>query len=341
MQWLEQKYIGMVSNRLRNFKRKGPALYNFSCPICGDSQSDQRKARGYIYEKKGKSVFHCHNCSATMGVPNLIKTIDQLLYNEYVIEKLKDEKSPQQIEVEQFEMKMKRPEFAKGILNGLKKVSQLKPDHPLKKYVDKRRIPSSYHHKLFVCPNFFAFVNNIIPDKFSQQSLENDETRLLIPFIDKEKQVHAFQGRALNQNPLKYITIVTNEDVPKVYGLDAVDFTETTYVTEGPIDSMFIPNSIATAGGDLVSALSNVQSTKSSMVIVYDNEPRSGDTKKKLEKAINQGYKVCIWPHNVDQKDINDMVVAGLSVDLIKDIIDNNTFSDLAAKLALKRWSKV
>ena len=329
----------MVSNRLRNFKRKGPALYNFSCPICGDSQTDKRKARGYIYEKKSKSVFHCHNCNATMGVPNLIKSIDQSLYNEYVVEKLKDEKSPQQIEVEQFELKMKKPEFAKGILNGLKKISQLKPDHPLKKYIEKRKIPSTVHHKLFICPNFYAFVNGIIPGKFSQQSLEKDETRLLIPFIDKEKRVHAFQGRALNQNPLKYITIITDDSIPKIYGLDTVDFNQTVYVFEGPIDSMFIPNSIATAGGDIVSTL--LPFDKTNMVIVYDNESRSQDTIRKIDKAINQGYSVCIWPDNIDQKDINDMVVSGLSVDFIKHIIDNNTFKDLTAKLALKRWSKV
>jgi len=133
-----------------------------------------------------------------------------------------------------------------------------------------------------------------------------------------------------------------NENVPKLYGLDTVDFNKTTYVMEGPIDSMFIPNSIATAGGDLVSALSNVQqSCKSSLVIVYDNEPRSKDTIKKLDKAILNGYNVCIWPDNLDHKDINDMVLAGLSPEFIKHIIDTNTYKDLAAKMALTQWSKI
>jgi hypothetical protein len=105
---------------------------------------------------------------------------------------------------------------------------------------------------------------------------------------------------------------------------------------------MFIPNSIATAGGDLVSALGSFHGeAKSSLVIVYDNEPRSKDTVKKLDKAILQGYRVCIWPDNVDHKDINDMVMAGLSSDFIKHIIDTNTYKDLSAKLALNRWSKV
>jgi hypothetical protein len=77
------------------------------------------------------------------------------------------------------------------------------------------------------------------------------------------------------------------------------------------------------------------------VVIVYDNEPRSKETYKKLDKAIMQGYSVCIWPENLHHKDINDMVLAGLTSDFIKYIIDQNTHKDLAAKLALQKWSKV
>ena len=171
--------------------------------------------------------------------------------------------------------------------------------------------------------------------------MAHDETRLLIPFIDSTKKVHAFQGRALGESKVKYITIVLDELVPKVYGLDTVNFNKTVYVTEGPIDSMFIDNSIATAGGDLVSALGPLQPYKSSMVIVYDNEPRSRDTIKKLDKAIMQGYNIVIWPKNLEHKDINDMVLAGMSSDFITHIMKTNTYRDLAAKMALTRWSKV
>ena len=343
MNWLEQKYVGMLSTRLRNYKRKSASLYNFSCPICGDSESVRSKARAYIYERKGKSSFHCHNCNASMAVPNFLKMVDQTIYNEFVLEKLKDQKSPQQIDLELFVDKMKKPSFIKGSpLKNLKKISQLSPDSRMKQYVVDRKIPTTYHAKLFSCPNFYAFTNECIPNKFSQESLDKDESRLLIPFIDKNNNLHAFQGRSLNpKNPLKYITIVVDESIPKVYGLDTVDFNKTTYVMEGPIDSMFIPNSIATAGGDLVSALSNIQSSKFSMVIVYDNEPRSKDTIKKLDKAILNGYNVCIWPDNLDHKDINDMVLAGLSPEFIKHIIDTNTYKDLSAKMALTKWSKI
>lgn len=337
MDWLEAKYIGLVSNRLRNYKRKSATLFNFSCPFCGDSESDRKKARGYVFTKKGSTMFHCHNCGLTHNFSNFLKNLDYQLYSEFNLERLKDEKPKEQIELEEFVNKMKAPVFLKsGPLKGLKKVSQLTADHPCKQFVAKRQIPNPFHAKMFFCPNFFAWSNEIIPGKFTA---DRDEPRLLIPFFNKEKQMHAFQGRSLDpKNKTRYITIVNDESVPKVYGLDEVDFDKKFYVFEGPIDSMFIPNSIATAGGDLVSTVKDLP--KQNMVVVYDNEPRSVETKKKLDKAIINGYNVCIWPTNLEHKDVNDMVLAGLSTDFVRYIIDTNTHRDLKAKLALNMWSK-
>jgi hypothetical protein len=274
-----------------------------------------------------------------MSIPNFIKMLDHNVYNEMQMEKLQGNKSPEQTDLETFVNKMKRPVFMQaGPLKGLKKVSQLSPDHRTKKFVDARRIPTIYHSKLFNCPNFKQFTNSLLPDKFDSTSTERDECRLLIPFLDANKNVHAYQGRALGPSAVKYITIVLDETVPKIYGLDTVNFNRKTYVFEGPIDSMFVPNSIATAGGDLVSAIGSFD--KENLVIVYDNEPRSKETIKKLDKAILQGYNVCIWPDNLEHKDINDMYLAGLSENFIKHIIDTNTHKDLAAKLALTKWNK-
>ena len=340
MDWLEMKYVNMLSGRLQHFKRKSANLFNFRCPICGDSQTHRNRARGYIYEKKGKSLFHCHNCNATMAVPNFIRAVDQQLYNEFQLEKLQNNKTPDQIEYEDFINKMKKPVFLKyGPLKGLKKVSQLSPEHPVKKLVDARRIPNPFHAKLFCCPNFKQYTNCLVPGKFDEDSIGRDETRLLIPFISADKNVHAYQGRALGHSAVKYITIILDESIPKVYGLDRVNFNNTVHVVEGPIDSMFLSNSIATAGGDLVSSVSSFP--KDNLVIVYDNEPRSRETIKKLDKAIMNGYNVCIWPDNMEHKDINDMILAGLSSEFIEYIIRQNTHRDLAAKLALKRWSKI
>jgi len=341
MSWLEVKYIGILGTRLRNYKRKGPKLWNFSCEICGDSETNKNKARGYIYEIKGNLSYHCHNCGISMSVEKLIKTVDQNLYNEMQMEKLKDSRTPEQDDYQEFIEKMKTPVFLKsGPLKGLKKVSQLSPNDPVKKFIDARKIPNFYHSRMFACPNFMRFTNNLIPNKFEESNLVNDEVRLLIPFFDKDKNVHAYQGRSLRKkSDVKYITIILNDNIPKIYGLDTVDETYRIYVFEGPIDSMFIPNSIAVAGSDLIAA--GKQFDRDTMVLVYDNEPRSRETVGKIEKAIYNGYRVCIWPENLQHKDINDMVLAGMTPDFIKHIIDHHTYRDLSAKLALTKWSKV
>jgi hypothetical protein len=342
MDWLETKYINLLSVKLDKFKRKGSTLYNFRCPLCGDSSDNKNKARAYFYGKKDKMYFHCHNCNAPIGsFTNFLKKFDQNLYDEFQYEKIKENKTAEQIEYEDFVNKMKKPVFLQsGPLKGLKKISQLDIHDPVKCYVAQRKIPNPYHAKLFSCPNFKSFTNQLIPNKFDEASLLRDETRLLIPFFNRDKKLHAYQVRSLNDaNKIKYITIVLNEDIPKVYGLDTVDFNKTVYVFEGPIDSMFIPNSIATAGGDMVGTLKNIP--KDNLVIVYDNEPRSKDTINKIEKAILNGYKVCVWPENIEHKDVNDMIKKGLSSEFIKYIIDNNTYKDLNAQLTLIKWSKV
>jgi hypothetical protein len=337
--WLEQKYIGILSPRLRNYKRKSSTLYNFSCPICGDSDTDTRKARGYIYNKKGTSLYHCHNCGVTMNIDKFISTLDKTLHFEYVKEKLLDSnKLPSNTELSEFVNKLKPPKFISDTpLKKLKKVSQLSVNHPCKVFVESRKIPTVMHSKLFWCPKFMSWTNDIIPGKFEDTTY--DHGRLIIPFINEKKELHAYQGRSIdNTQELRYITVVVDDTVPKLYGLETLNRKEKIYVFEGPIDSCFIPNSIATAGGELSSAINVLP--KEHLVIIYDNEPRSVETKKKIEKAIISGYNVCVWPQNFEHKDVNDAILAGLTADFIRYIIDLNTHRDLKAMIALKSWSK-
>jgi hypothetical protein len=185
---------------------------------------------------------------------------------------------------------------------------------------------------------FKAWVNTMIPDKFDD--LDKDEPRLIIPFLDKDKNLFGFQGRSFKKTGIRYITIMLNEDQPKIFGLDTMDDSKDIYVVEGPLDSLFLPNGIASAGGDLITPLQQLDVQKDRFVVVYDNEPRNKHTVKHIEKAIDNGYRVCIWPTTLDQKDINDMVLAGYSTDKVKDIIDECTYSGATGKLHLAIWRK-
>lgn len=339
MDWLDTKYIGLISGRLDKFKKKSGSSYNFRCPICGDSKKSKTKARGWIFDKSGSALFYCHNCSASMSLGKLVKHLDPQLYSEMKLERLRDGAPGFIAPIKA--VQPPRPTFEKSeALRGLTRVSQLHHDDPRKKYVVSRRIPSKFHYKLYVVEQFFAYVNRLVPGKFDERALMHDDARLLIPFIDKSGRVHALQGRSFDPDSrTKYITIVLDESVPKVYGLDTYDEKKVAYVTEGPIDSMFLENGLATAGGDLAAAMRDFD--KDRLVIVYDNERRSRETVAKMEKAVRAGYKVCFWPENVLYKDINDMVKSGMRPEYVEMVVDQNSYSGLRAEMELKVWKRV
>jgi DNA primase len=281
-----------------------------------------------------------------MDIQKFIKSIDNSLYDEYVREKLmadpaKAKKQQENNELTEFVKKMQTPSFqANTPLKKLKKVSVLQVEHPVKKYIQNRKIPSEFHYKLFLTTGFKKWVNSFIPEKF--ESEENDEPRLIIPMLDKDNNMFGFQGRSFKKNSLlRYITIMFDESKPKLFGLDKVVDNYLVRVVEGPIDSMFLPNCIASCGGDIIVDLPYVSKNKENFVIIYDNEPRNPDTIRKMEKAVDAGYKICIWPDNLTYKDINDMVLGGLDTNKITKIIDDNTFKGLEAKARLQMWKKV
>ena len=335
MTYVDLKYINILSGRLSLFKRKTNNLFNFRCPFCGDSQKNKLKARGYIYAKENKYSFKCHNCGTTSSVGNLIKHVDMSLFKEYRMEAFvnKDrvvKEKPKEITFSKREYHFKTP------LKSLKKISQLQYNHPAKEYVQKRKIPNEYHRKLYYAPYFAKFVNSIIPRKLSE---DNDEPRLVIPFFDEYENLIGFQGRSFSKNSIRYITIMIEEDKPKIFGLDEVDWTKRVYALEGPIDSMFIDNSIAMIGADGGAYINSKK--KQDIVIVYDNEPKSSMIYKKLSRNIDEGFSVCIWPNFLQYKDINDMILSGMTKVEILNIINVNTFQDLNAKMKLVEWSKL
>lgn len=340
MLWIEAKYACLLSSRVRNYKRKSSNLWNFSCPICGDSEKNKKRARGYLYENKGKLRFHCHKCAADQPFDKFIREIDESLYSDMKKEQLLDYKEAHKPEVVKFAEKMKKPVYVKETgLSDLQKVSSLKPNHPCKVYVDSRRIPTTFHHELFYAPKFKEWTNTMYPGKF--EPIKYEESRLVIPFLDRNKHLFGYQGRSLieSDKTVKYITIMLDADSPRVYGLNRVDFNRRYYCLEGPIDTMFLDNSIASCGSDIVSEVERLRSNKENAVIVYDNEPRNKDTVKKIAKAIRKGWKVVIWPTSADFKeDINDLYKQGYIVD---EVVKQNIYSGLEAELRLNQWKRV
>lgn len=340
MDWIDQKYIGLISNRVERFKRVNATLYNLRCPLCGDSKTNKTKTRGYIMDKPVVgTVYYCHNCHESISLGNFLKRIDSGVAEQYKREKfLEKNGSKEEQKVEKPDIsKVTVPVFLRGDspLKSLKKVSQLPHDHPVKLYVQKRRIPTSVHYKLFYAPKFKGWVNTIIPEKFDA---ENDEPRLIIPLLDRDKKMFGFQGRGFKKDGIRYITIMIDDTKPKVFGLDTIDEKGKIFVVEGPIDSMFLPNCIAMAGSAINLEDIFPNKPKEEIVIVMDNEPRNKQIVSQIDKYIDLGYSVCIWPDNINEKDINDMVLTGMDPE---GIILQNIKRGLTAKAALTQWKKV
>lgn len=336
--WVDYKYVNLISSRLPLFKIKStrPFIANFRCVLCGDSQKNVYKARGYIIEKSGNYFYCCHNGCPTIKFSTFLKGFDSLLYKEYQLDLFGN--NEEQIEHKSEQKNTK--EYDRSIFKGLKKISQLQYDHPVKRYIEKRGIYTVFHRELFFCPKFFSFVNGLIPGKFK---FEKDLPFIIIPFLDKFGKCFGFNARCLsNKTDMRYISIMLNEDYPKIYGLHKIKDNTTVYVTEGPFDSMFIPNSVAICGADI--NLKNLEEVlcrpRNKIVLIYDNEPRSHQIIKKIEKAISEGFKVCIWPSNIREKDINDMILSGMSPNVLLDTIKKNIYTDLEAKVKLSEWRK-
>ena len=325
MDLVDSKFIGLVSSRLLKFKRVKPNLYNFRCPICGDSQKHRNKARGYLYGIKANVNFRCHNCGASMSFNNFLREIDHTLQKQYVMEKFKDGfagvKGGSAIE-KPVGLKFEEPKFRQKL--DLPKASE---NLDAKKYLEDRKLNPD---KFYYTDKFKAWSNS---QKQTFDSVKYDEPRIIIPLFYKNTLV-GFQGRSLGPSKVKYITVMINDEAPKIYGLDDIQTRDSVYITEGPFDSTFLSNSIAMCGADADVRRWGVDDP----IWIYDNEPRSHEIVKRISNTIDRGEKVVIWPSKINEKDINDMFLAGHDV---QKLVESNVYSGLPGQLQFNTWKRI
>ena len=338
MNYIDTKYISLISHRLRNFTKKGDYLWNFSCPFCGDSSTNRKKARGFVYRTKNDLFYKCHNCSHGTTLSKLIEYVDPSLQKEYALERYKEgltsngrgDKTPGAA-IKAPEFHFAKPVFKKSF--GLQSFAQLENNHPAVDFLSKRSISKEHWNDIYFCAKFFEFSNTQIENKFP--SLEGDHPRMVIPFRKEGGEIFAYQGRAFGNEKQKYITIILDKTHPKIFGLDRADPSLLLYVVEGPFDSLFLKNGIAVAQSDL-----RLPQYKDKSVLVPDNEPRNREVCKQIEKCIQEGYSVVIWPKGIKEKDINDMILSGMTPAEIQGIIHSNTHKGLQAQTVFNSWKR-
>jgi len=332
MSFIDLKYINAVSPRLEKFAKKKDYLYNFRCPYCGDSKKNRNRARGFFFRMKADMVFKCHNCGVGRTLTNFLKDMDVNLHDQYVMEKFKNGLTGKGTTTPEPKFEFEKPKFTKPKNSiDLEKISELNTTHPARQYLEKRKLKDL--DKFYYCPKFKQWTNEISQTKVFE-NLQNDGPRIIIPLLDNDKNMFGFQGRSLSPHAkLRYITIMLDDSKPKLYGLDRINDEQEVYVTEGPFDSTFLRNSIAMCGSDV-----DLSSFDYRFVFVFDNEPRNREIVAKITKVAEQGHRVVIFPKDIKEKDLNDMVLAGHDV---QHMVESNIYQGLEAKLKLNDWKKV
>ena len=326
MSFIDLKYINVISPRLEKFSKKKDYLYNFRCPYCGDSKKNRNRARGFFFLKKSDMVYKCHNCGVGRTLANFLKDMDVNLHDQYVMERYKNGLTGKGTNTASPKFEFEKPVFSRSEnLRSLKKISELNKEHPAREYLANRHIPEEYYATLYYAEDF---------NKWAGTTNTFKEGRIVIPLLDSDGKMIGYQGRSLQKNAkLRYITIMTDESHPKIFGLDKVKSSEEVYVTEGPFDSTFLRNAIAMCGSDV-----DLRSLDYQFVYAFDNEPRSREIVNKIEAAIRGGNKVVIFPKTIKEKDLNDMHLAGHDV---QKLVECNTYQGLEAKIKLNEWKKV
>ena len=172
MNLVDSKFIGLISPRLEKFKQVKPNLYNFRCPICGDSKKNKSKTRGYLYNIKADINFRCHNCGASMTFSNFLKELDSVIHKQYVFERFKTNSTGRGTVVEEPTFKFQTPKFKKKIKLPL--CSEVQRG---REYLESRRLDPK---KFYWAEDFTGFINSIKPTFGSNVP---KESRIIIPLF--------------------------------------------------------------------------------------------------------------------------------------------------------------
>lgn len=343
--------------------------WNARCPLCGDSKKSRSKKRFWVRLSKNQQYYVCcYNCQEYYPFISFMRLFYPPLYQEYKKENAKyfiQYRKKREKRILKRATHLKKEDIIDNCIdlqifrnaynaflnsnftvaktrNVIATINTIPDTHISKQYVLHRKIPSKYFDELCYTKSFMHLCNSISPNTF-KRSPRFDE-RLVIPFFDLNNELIGLQGRSLDPNVKpKYLTWMFDKEHPKLYGCNRIDRNSIIFVVEGPIDSMFLKNSIAIAGADFNSNELLRFAEKDKFVFLYDPEPRNIEIVNIIQKRIDEGFRVCVLPESIRKfgKDINDFILNGLTMPELMKIINNNIFKGTDAKIRLNLWKKI
>jgi hypothetical protein len=344
MFFLEVKYLNLLSSRLEKFKEisHSPLTVNFRCPLCGDSQKSSRRARAYVYERDGSLLFYCHNCGASTPFWSFLADQSSALYAQYKLDWLRS-KGKASLPTKPEPSFKTNTHFEKPEINLGECLTGVKDDHPVKQYVIARKIPESFWGSLYACSDITAISTQM--EQYKGMRLEKDPA-LIIPFFNPEREYSYISARSIEPGTsFRYCVFEVNENLPKLWGLEFIDWSQRVFVFEGPIDAMCCPNSLSLAGSmgsRAIQYISEHINRPQDVCFVYDNEAFSNhQISKQMRSRIEEGFSTIIYDRRFSGKDANEVIVnETMTFQSLLNYLNERTFHGLKAKAELARLNK-
>ena len=313
---------------------KSTNTYMGGCPICREGKSWGRKSRLYYIPKDGKIC--CHNCGWYGSPVNWVMEVEQISYKE-VLRQIEECDYEYGIPDDTPKYQPPSTDLPRDSINLFDKsqVTYYMSDHMV-----KTAITSVVNRRLNTAANRPKSLYVSLTDN-------THKNRLTIPFYDHKNECIFYQSRQLiSDGTPKYLSKINSEKSLFNYN-NISPSADHVFITEGPIDSFFIKNSVAVAGIQEKSkqSLTTLQSQQLERLFlmqpvwVLDSQWQDDTSRIKTEILLKNKQCVFMWPKDIGQrfKDINEMCMY-FDIDCITEqFILDNTFCGLKGIVKLKQ----
>lgn len=335
--YILRKYVGYLNQYIPKFQRVSEDLYLGRCPFCGDSRKNPNKKRFYVYRHGDTLNYKCHNCGKSGSLVGLIRELNSELHKEMFVEALKESGGySEPVARRKITREPDEPTYYReDILKSTKTCSDLPEEHPARAYLKSRSL-DSFSDRFYFVPDYGSFCRAM---HMQNSERLRDDARVVLVCRNYKRDIIGCIGRSLDSaSKIRYISSVTEKGLHPFYGLDNLDSTRTIYVCEGAIDSLMIDNSVAVSCADLDRIGQEIGNAKERCVLIPDNERRQPHIMKRLNRYIQDGWKVVMFPDWLSgHKDMNEMITSGaLTRDGLMDVLKKNTYSGINATIKFR-----
>ena len=349
MIFIQKKYANAFASTMKCSSQVSPYVWNFRCPVCGDSDKDPNKARGYIYQQSQDLFYKCHNCGDSRYFQSLLKEYDPAMHRQYIAELFKHQRHPAKEKEAKQERKLKnRPKRKlESKLTQSKITSKLRHANIVpvnesevgQSYLKSRCIPNEYFGKIYFAENYLDALKLLKRETPDNKYNNLEQAAIAFLLYDEQCRFSGIQFRVISKQSKKrfHIHKMRSSAEKLFFGNQYLKDNEPPrYVVEGAIDSLFLESSVASLGSDLICPF---DSNETIYILDFDN--RNKQIVKKYKKLLESGKTVCIPNQKYSHMDINDFIVQGYTTSQIETIIKDSAVSGLSGLLRLNEWKRV